>query len=800
MSEIYFEAAEKVWRLRGVLGGLVSDSRLSDIYLVRILFCFFAEVSGIFESGLFVNYILRNTDSKGENLALHLNRIFETLNTPNSQRPKTIDCQLNKFPYIGGGLFDERFDECRSRLTFTDLNTTSAASSRAKPDFGMCEVLVECCFIDWGKVSPEIFGEVFQSMINNNKRHVFGVHYTSEENILKLIKPLFLDDLWEEFYCYKKLESEIREKRLTEFCDKLSRLKFLDPSCGCGNFLVICYRELRMIEVAVLRELAACDRRFEINKHAKVSIGQFYGIEISEFASRIAQIAMYLMDNRMNKYVCQTIEQNLPHIVFNDSVSICCGNAFDIDWGEVVPKSELSYILGNPPFLGARLMNAQQKIELSREFCKMNKCRELDYVTAWFKKAAVFIRGTEIEVAFVSTNSICQGEQVSILWRELMETDGVKINFAHQTFKWYGGGSCDAAVYCVIVGFSLTERETKRLFLYEKSSSAAKEIIVQHINAYLAAAENVFIDSRALPICDVPKINFGNQPIDGGFLLLTAEEREQAISCEPAVEKFIRRYVGGREFINNIPRYCLWLEDADLNEFQSYQFIAQRLELVKNFRANSSRRNTRELATKAWRFAFVSTASSFKMPEVEHDNHNVAECLPIAVSRNDNSYIIIPAVSSERREYLPIGFMSGNVIASNACLVVPDGTLYLFAVLSSRMHNVWMRYVCGRLEMRYRYSASVVYNNFPFPDKPPAKLLAKTEKVAQDILNTRAMFANKSIAELYDPRKMPSELSKLHRKLDKLIDQTYGQNFNNDSDRIAFLFKLLKNMGIPQTK
>ncbi|MDR1478997.1 MAG: hypothetical protein LBJ00_08645 [Planctomycetaceae bacterium] len=752
MSEIYIEAAGKMRRLRDMLCESVSDLRLPDVYILRILFCFFAEVSGIFESGLFANYILQNTDSNGKNLALHLNVIFETLNTSHSKRAKIIDRTLNKFPHIGSDLFGERF-ECVELLA------------------GVREVLIECCFIEWGKVSPEIFGEVFQNMINDNKRRELGVHYTNEENILKLIKPLFLDDLWKEFYRYKKLAPEIRKKRLTEFHDKISRLKFLDPACGCGNFLVICYRELRLIEAGVLRELSAMNPQLNISGQIKVTINQFYGIEVSEFASKIVRIAMYLMGNRMNEYMRQMFGQDFPNISFGDSILIYNGNAFDIDWGDIVAQNELSYILGNPPFLGARLMNAQQKFELSREFCKMNKCRELDYVTAWFKKAAVFIRGTKIEVAFVSTNSICQGEQVAILWRELMEKDGVKINFAHQTFKWFSGGSSEAAVYCVIVGFGVNERRTKRLFLYENSGNTAKEIYVKYINAYLAAAEDVFISSRVLPICDVPKINFGNQPIDGGFLLLTAEEREQVVSCEPEVGKFIRRYVGGHEFINNIPRYCLWLKDVDTNEFLSYQFIAQRLELVKKFRANSSRRKTRELSAEPSRFAFVS--------------------------HNDSSYIIIPAVSSEKREYLPIGFMSGNVIASNACLVVPNGTLYLFAILSSRMHNVWMRYVCGRLEMRYRYSASVVYNNFPFPNKPQEKLLKKIEKTAQDILNTREMFADKSIAELYDPLKMPSILSKLHHELDSLIDQTYGSNYNNDSDRIAFLFNLIKNRGIP---
>ncbi|MDR2641732.1 MAG: N-6 DNA methylase [Planctomycetaceae bacterium] len=741
------EVADKFCELRDSLRGSGLCGRVLEVYLVRILFCFFADAGGIFEPDLFVNYILQNTDADGKNLALQLNIIFETLNTPDYKRYSTIDSQLNKFPYIANGLFTERFGV-----------TEFCVEVR--------EVLVECCFFDWIKISPSVLGEIFQGMMNGDERRKFGVHYTSDENIMKLISPLFLDGLRSEFYCYKQLRSDVRERLLLEFQDKLSRLKFLDPACGCGNFLVVCYRELRMLEAAVLHEIFAGKSETDISGHIKVNVGQFYGIEASEFPAKIAQIAMLLMDNQMNKLAGKISGQSFKRTILGGFVLISCVNAFEVDWGEIVTKKELNYILGNPPFLGARLMNMQQRTELSREFCNMKKCRELDYVAAWFKKAAVFIRGTDIEVAFVSTNSICQGSQVAVLWRELMEADGVKINFAHRTFKWSGAGEGDAAVYCVIVGFGVVARGEKRLFLYENVRGEAKEMRVKRINAYLTDAEDVFIESRQFPICDVPKINFGNQPIDGGFLLLTPEERERAIRDEPAVEKFIRRYVGGHEFLNNILRYCLWLEGAELEELEVSFFISQRLELVRNFRAGSLRSETRKLAETPSRFAFVS--------------------------HNGNSYIIIPGVSSEIREYLPIGFMGGDVIASNACLVMLDGTLYYFAVLMSKMHNVWMRYVCGRLEMRYRYSATVVYNNFPFPDKPTDNLVKKIEEVAQEILDIRARFSNKSIAELYSPL-MPVVLLEAHCKLDMLIDSIYGQNFNNDADRMSFLFELYQN-------
>ncbi|MDR2762422.1 MAG: N-6 DNA methylase [Planctomycetaceae bacterium] len=726
--------------------------RWAEIYLVRILFCFFADVTDVFESNLFVNYILQNIDD-GKNLAKILKAIFETINKSDSQRLSSIDNrQLNKFPFIKDDLFNERFNV-----------TKFHPDSRA--------ILIECCRIDWSQVSPEIFGEIFQNVTNNIKRRESGVHYTSDENILKLIKPLFLDDLYNEFYRYKKSKSVNRVKLLNEFHDKLSQLKFLDPSCGCGNFLVIAYRELRILETKILREIFDGGKRLNLAKYVKVNTNQFYGIEAAEFPSKIAKIAMRTMDNRMNKLTSEEFNQHFSRAFSDDSIPIYCANALEIDWGIIVTKNELNYIFGNPPFVGARIMNKRQKNELLREFYKIKKCRELDYVTAWFKKSAVFIQGTNIEVAFVSTNSICQGEQASILWKELIEKDGVKINFAHQTFKWNKetkDQNNNAAVHCVIVGFSLIERKTKRLFSYENVCGVANEMRVKHINAYLAAAENVFIESRSIPICDIPRINFGNQPIDGGYLTLTAEERETAIKNEPAVEKFIKRYVGSYEFINNIPRYCLWLADANADELQKIRFITKRLELVKIFRANSSRPETRELSKTPERFAFIS--------------------------HNGNDYIIIPGVSSERREYLPIGFMSGNVVASNACFVTFDSNFYHFAILNSRMHNAWMRYVCGRLEMRYRYSASIVYNNFPFPDKPSGSLLRQVENAAKNILDTRSKFANKTLAELYNPFTTPPELNKAHRELDEIVDQIYNQTFKDDPSRIAFLFERYKEL------
>ncbi|MDR2762034.1 MAG: N-6 DNA methylase, partial [Planctomycetaceae bacterium] len=635
-SKINSDAASRMLKLYDYLRESGLSQHQAEIYLVRILFCFF---TGVFESNLLTDSVPQDTIGIAKNLASVLDAIFVTINNQDSQSLFSIDNCLNKFPLVNDDLFNDRF------------NVT-----KIHPN--LRETIIECFRIDWSKVSPEIFGEIFQNITSNFERRKRGVHYTSEENILKLIKPLFLDELYDEFYCYKNSKSN-RKKLLTEFHDKLSRLKFLDPACGCGNFMVVAYRELRNLEMAVLRELFIDVKSPNFAKYIKTSIDQFYGIEESEFSSKIAKVAMRTIENRMNKLIGKEFNQEISQLP-DASSSIVCANAFDIDWGIIVTKNELNYIFGNPPFLGARVMNERQKNELSREFCKIKKCRELDYVATWFKKAAVFIQGTNIEVAFVATNSICQGEQVSVLWKELIENDGVKINFAHQTFKWsgkYKDRNHDAAVYCVIVGFGLTERRAKRLFSYENVSGVAKGRRVKCINAYLAAAKNVFIENRASSICEVPRINFGNQPIDGGFLTLTAKERETAIKNEPQAEKFIKRYVGSYEFINNVERYCLWLDDADDNEFRKIKFISRRLELVRKFRASSLRSETRELSKTPERFAFIS-----------HDG---------------SDYIIIPAVSSERREYLPIGFMTGDIIASNACFVVLKGTIYHFAILNS---------------------------------------------------------------------------------------------------------------------
>ena len=524
-------AAERMGKLHDRLKEIGYSGHQLEVFLVRILFCLFADDTGIFGHDSFIRYIVQRTNPDGSDLGLHLEKIFETLNKEPGRRQKTLDRQLDGFPYINGGLFSERLDV-------------------ADFDSKMRESIIECCSLDWSKISPAIFGAMFQSVMNAEERRNLGAHYTSETNILKLIHPLFLDDLWAEFDKIKMLKSDIRVVRLNEFHDRLSRLKFLDPACGCGNFLVITYRELRILELEVIRELLGGERLLDVDHYIKVNVDQFYGIEIEEFPAQIAEVAMWLMDHQMNMLVRDKFGEYYIRIPLRKSATIRCANALTTDWESVVPKSELSYILGNPPFVGARWMNQQQKKELLVLFYGVKNNGNLDYVTSWYMKAAQYILGTNIECAFVSTNSICQGGQVNILWSYLFDHFNLRINFAHQTFKWSNEARGKAAVHCIIVGFSLFDRNKKRLYVYDTITGDPKEIAVKRINGYLLDAPDIFLESRKDAICDIPKTGMGNQPIDDGRYLFTKEERDEFLAKEPGATRYFYRWVGGDEFIN----------------------------------------------------------------------------------------------------------------------------------------------------------------------------------------------------------------------------------------------------------
>jgi len=740
---VNIEAAEKMGRLHDRLKEIGYAGHQLEVYLVRILFCLFADDTGIFEHDSFIKYILQRTNEDGSDLALHLQKIFEVLNKPQDKRLKTIDEQLDKFPYVNGGLFEET-------LEIADF------------DSGMREAIVECCTLDWGKISPAIFGSMFQSVMNEKERRNLGAHYTSEENILKLIHPLFLDDLWAEFDKYKALKSDVRIARLNEFHEKLARLKFLDPACGCGNFLIITYREIRILELSVIKELLGGERILDVDTYVKVNVNQFYGIEIEEFPSKIAQVAMWLMDHQMNMLVRDMFGEYYVRIPLRASPSIVCANSLRTDWESVVPKNELSYILGNPPFVGFYLMNESQKEDMSMIFEGDKNTGVLDFVTAWYKKAAEYIQGTDIEVSFVSTNSICQGESVAPLWNLLFNKYGIKINFAHQTFRWNNEARGKAAVFCVIVGFGLKDRKSKKLYHYIDVDSEPIESSASQINAYLVDAPNVIVESRSSPLCSVPAMVYGNKPVDGGSLILSEEEKNGLVKNEPGAEKYIRRLLGAEEYINNIPRFCLWLIDANPSELKALPYVLKRIESVKAFRLASKKEATRKWAAFPSRF--------------------------VEVRQPDSDYVIVPCHSSENRKYVPIGFVDRNVVVNDAVQIIPDGTLCHFGILTSTMHMAWMRYVCGRLKSDYRYSASIVYNNFPWPN-PSDKQKSDIEEAAQGVLDARAKFPDSSLADLYDPDLMPPDLVKAHAKLDRLVEKAYGKSFSDDAERVAFLFE-----------
>ena len=742
---VNIEAAVKMGELHNRLREIGYSDHQLELYLVRLMFCLFADDTGIFEPpNLFNRYIMERTAEDGSDLAMHLQRIFEVLNEPKDQRLQNIDEQLNQFPYVNGQLFNETIK--------------TAAFDRP-----MRDTLIECCTLDWSKISPAIFGAMFQSVMNDEERHDIGAHYTSEENILKLIHPLFLDGLREEFEKIKKLSSSLRRERLTKFHDKLASLTFLDPACGCGNFLVISYRELRLLELEILELLLGKDQVLDVHSEIKMNVNQFYGIEIEEFPAQIAQVALWLVDHQMNLLVRERFGTYFVRIPLTASASIHHANALAIDWESVIKRTDLSYILGNPPFLGARIMSKEQKAEVNAVFDGMKDNSNLDYVTCWYKKAAQYIQETEIEAAFVSTNSICQGEQVSILWPELINKHNIKINFAHQTFKWSNEARGKAAVYCVIIGFGLADRDTKRIYQYATVTSEPVETLAGKINAYLIDGDNIFISSRTKPICNVPQIGIGNKPIDNGNYLFTEDEKNEFLEKEPKAIKWFKKWIGSDEFINGYFRHCLWLGDCPPDELRKMPECMKRVEAVRQFRLKSSSEGTRKLAETPCRFH--------------------VENMP------DTNYIVIPEVSSEHRKYIPMGFLSPDILASNLVKIIPSATMYHFGILTSTMHMAWTRYICGRLEMRYRYSKDIVYNNFPWPN-PTEKQKEAVEKTAQDVLDARAKFPNASLADLYDPIAMPPALLKAHQKLDKAVEAAYGRSFGEDSQRVAFLFGL----------
>jgi hypothetical protein len=699
------KAAEKMAKLHDELKLFGYDGQELEVYLVRLLFCLFADDTGIFTPpGIFHNYV-ENSKIDGSDLSGRLGQLFELLDTDEAEheRQKILSLDLKQFRYIIGGLFE-------SRLRSADFNSS------------MRKTLIDCAKFDWSKISPAIFGSIFQGVMDKTKRRGLGAHYTSEENILKVISPLFINDLRKEFDRVKTDPAALKI-----FHNKIASLKFLDPACGCGNFLIITYLELRLLELEII-EMSTQNSRVSNTAESllKVSMDQFYGIESEDFPCQIAQIGMRLIDNQMNQRL-EEYGQYFINMPLTASSAIVQANALRIDWEEVVPKSELSYILGTPPFNGARTMSPAQKLDMQSLFGDLKGGGNLDYAAAWYKKAADYIAGTDIKCAFVSTNSIAQGEQPAILWKPLMSR-GIHINFGIPSFKWCNEVKGKAAVFCVIIGFSCQKSEND-------------------VNQYLLKAPIVFIESRQHPLCNVPEIGIGNKPIDGGNYLFDAEEKAAFLKIEPLAEKWFRAWIGADEFISNYKRYCLWLGDCSPSELRKMPEVMKRVQAVREYRLASKSTPTRKLADTPRRFH--------------------VENMP------DARYLVIPETSSEKRKYIPIGFMGPEVLASNKVKIIPNASLYCFGVLTSNVHMAWTRAVCGRLKMDYCYSKDIVYNNFPWPEASP-KQKAEIEGLASDVLEARKLFPESSLADLYDQNSMPPELRKVHQLLDKAVMEAYG--------------------------
>lgn len=699
---VNIKAAEKLGRLHDQLKASGYSGHELEVFLVRLLFCLFAEDTSIFYPRHFGDYLTDRTAEDGSDLGMHLATLFEVLNTPEDRRQTALDEQLRDFPYVNGRLFEERLP--------------MAAFNRR-----MRDTLLDCATLDWSRISPAIFGSLFQSIMDETARRNIGAHYTTETNILKALRPLFLDSLQAEFERIRR-----DQKRLFEFHNKLASLRIMDPACGCGNFLVIAYRELRLLELEVLREYFKHQTTgfWDVSAILRVDVDQFYGIEIEEFPAQIAQVALWLMDHQINMRVSEEFGQYYVRLPLRKTPHIVHGNALSLDWKSVLSPEKCTHIVGNPPFIGAKFMSDTQRAEVETVFHGTKNAGLLDYVACWYRKAAEYMaENPAIRTAFVSTNSISQGEQVGALWQDLL-TRGVRVNFAHRTFQWTSEARGKAAVHCVIIGFALQDEPGKRIYDYETVKSEPHEVRATNVNPYLVDAPNIVLTNRQKPICAMPEIGIGNKPIDGGHYLFTTEEKAEFLAKEPGAAPYFRRWLGADEFINGWERWCLWLGDCPPEQLRRMPEAMKRVEAVRALRLASKSAPTRKLA---------GTPTRFHVENMPSD-----------------PFLLIPSVSSERRIFIPIGFIAPPTLASNLVLIVPHATPYHFGILSSTMHMAWVRAVCGRLKSDYRYSAGIVYNNFPWPEPTDAQK-QKIEEGTQAVLAARGAHPGATLADLYDP-------------------------------------------------
>lgn len=750
---VNLKAAESMAELHNKLRSNKYRGTDLEILLVRLVFLMFAEDSSIFERSCLLEYITKHTKQDGSDLGPHLIQIFEILNTPKNNRQVSSNEILSKLPYVNGLLFNKQIQ--------TPLFNQE-----------MRRALITAMELDWSKVSPAIFGSMFQGVMDAEQRRNLGAHYTSEVNILKVIKPLFLDDLYKNFRQAMNTAGGIKQNQLRQLHDKIANLKFLDPACGCGNFLVITYRELRKLEHKILMALSDSPNQMGMLTNTaegslKVEVSQMYGIEIEEFPALIAQTALWLTDHQMNMEYNKVSGAAFLRIPLTTNPTIVNDNALNTNWETVIDPQELNYILGNPPFIGSQMMTPIMRQELTKIFPNTKGVSLLDYVSGWYAKAAsVMKQNSEIKTCLVSTNSITQGQQVAVLWKYLFNQE-VIINFAHRTFKWSNDAKGVAAVYCVIVGFSLTKSSgLKSIYVYKDVGGEPTRKTAHNINGYLLDTIDIFIEKRSKPLFQVPEMHFGNMPLDGGNLLLTAEEKQELIDKEPKSKRYIKKLIGAKELLQGEERYCLWLLGVTPSEIKQMPMIQLRIEKVRQFRLASRRKTTRISADRPTEFGGIIDSS------------------------HPSGGIVVPSTSSENRQYIPMAFFGKNEIVNNSCHVVPGGGLYHFGILTSKLHMDWVKGVAGRLESRYRYSKDVVYNNFVWPDINNGEK-REIEKLTQIILDVRAKYSKEALGDLYNPTLMPQDLNKAHQNLDKAVYKLYELTPDkSEIDRIEHLFIL----------
>lgn len=740
------KAAEKMGKLFDLIRtqndlSQPADLHALNVFLTRLLFCLFAEDTGIFAKGQFTSAIQSYTEEDGRDLDFFLDQLFTVLNSePGSAKRQNLPVHLTAFPYVNGGLF---------------------SSDQPIPELGKKgrRILIECGTMYWSEINPDIFGSMFQAVIDVEQRSRLGQHYTSYSNIMKVIQPLFLDSLQAELDKQLQVKANKRARGLQALLVRMGQIKVFDPACGSGNFLIVAYKELRKLEMAVIKALEEVDPQgFAMSG---LHLSQFYGIEIDDFACEIARLSLWLAEHQLNSLWQQEFGFAPPALPLRESGNIHSGNSLRLDWNKVCPQDaeDEVYVIGNPPFLGHSGRNIEQRNDMENIFSHLSSHGKLDYVACWFWKGAQYIINTNTELAFVATNSICQGEQVAVLWPSIFSL-GVNIHLAYSTFAWSNSAKDKAAVHVIIVGLSQKNKMSK---LYHLVNGEWHSQSVDCIGPYLTEGNNIAVSSPKKPLyINAKPLLFGSMPNDGGYLLLSDDEKDELLKNEPASIKWIRKVLGATEFLNGKSRWCLWLKDAEEIDIQSSKNISYRVEMVAKCRGESNRKATQDLASTPHLFGFVSQPDS-------------------------GNYILIPSVSSERRIYVPLGLFNSDVISTNLNYIIPNGTLYEFGILSSLLHNDWMRLVAGRLKSDYRYSASVVYNPFPWPEVTDAQR-QEIERLAEEVLLTRAEFLGRTLAELYDPDKMPAALLAAHQALDRAVDRLYRERpFKDAAERLSCL-------------